>query len=369
MKKLKLAVVKSENYSDLWICDKTKNIIQIFKTTLMRCSSIGLLEHFDAEFIIVEDSHEFPCKVYLHPAADELKNIAHVKENKYNTVLPFLDETYHKDRTIHEVAHDIDTIQWDNYDIVITINACIPNRVIDQYPNVLWCYYISENEESFMQNKLGKYDVLLDQDVNNTNHTSFSIGFPYIFLTPNTLQNVHKQIFNKEENEEEKEIKEEEKSGIFVEVNNTQERPVQSPKPEFKYISERCNIPLYVHHQNIVENLNTLCNSKYFIKIYGRVIRGNGVIEAISAGTLVLLNKRLIKFNDLIPDECHVETPEDIINKIQYFENNKDKYNDMIKCQRQLLEDRYVKKPIIDLYKKYYEKCMNQTIRFYSYTF
>jgi len=362
MKKLKLAVVKSENYPDLWVCDRTKNKMDIFKTSLMRCPSIGLLDHFDTEFIIVEDSREFPCKVYLHPAADELQNIAHVKENKYNTILPFLDDTYHKDKTIHEVAHNIDTIEWANYDIVITINACIPNKKIEQYPNVLWCYYISENEESFMQNKIDNYDVLLDQDVNNTNHTSFSIGFPYIFLTPNTLKNVHKQIFNKEEEKEEKE----EKNGIFIEVNNTQERPVQSPKPEFKYISERCNIPLYVHHQNIVENLNRLCKSKYFIKIYGRVIRGNGVIEAISAGTLVLLNKKLITYNDLIPDECHVETPEDIINKIQYFENNNEKYNDMIKCQQQLLEERYVKKPIIDLYKKYYEKCMNQMISFYS---
>ena len=73
------------------------------------------------------------------------------------------------------------------------------------------------------------------------------------------------------------------------------------------------------------------------------------------------MNKKLITYNDLIPDECHVETPEDIINKIQYFENNNDKYNDMIKLQQQLLEERYVKKPIIDLYKKYYEKCMNKS--------
>jgi len=358
MKKLKLAVVKSENYPDLWVCDRTKNKIDIFKTTLMRCSPIGLIEHFDTEFIIVEDSQEFPCNVYVHNAADALKNIAHVKENKFGQVLPFLDETYHKDKTIHQVAHNIDTIAWNNYDIVITINACIPNKTIENYPNVLWCYYISENEESFLQYKLGKYDVLLDQDVNKTHNISFSIGFPYIFLTSNTLKNVHKQIFHVENVEE--------KTGIFIEVNNTQERPVQYPKPEFKYISEKCNIPLYIHHQNIVENLHRLCKSKYFIKIYGRIIRGNGVIEAISAGTLVLLNKKLITFNDMIPNECHVETPEDIIEKIQYFENNHDKYTDMIKCQQHLLEEQYVKKPIIDLYKKYYEKCINNVMTFYT---
>jgi len=40
----------------------------------------------------------------------------------------------------------------------------------------------------------------------------------------------------------------------------------------------------------------------------GRIIRGNSVIEAISANTLVLINKRKLYYNFLIPDECHIQT-------------------------------------------------------------
>ena len=62
MNKLKLAIVKSNHYQDLWVCEKSNNYFEIFKTTLMRCSPIGFLECFDTEFIIVKESMDYPCQ-------------------------------------------------------------------------------------------------------------------------------------------------------------------------------------------------------------------------------------------------------------------------------------------------------------------
>ena len=39
-------------------------------------------------------------------------------------------------------ASDID---WNLYDIVISINFSIPTNIVKKYPNILWCYLIGEN--------------------------------------------------------------------------------------------------------------------------------------------------------------------------------------------------------------------------------
>ena len=363
MNNLKIAFVKSSIYQDLWACDITSDVFKIFQTSLMRCPPIGLHELVHTDFIIVKESQEYPCQVnpncLTHAYRDNLK---FSKELKIPD-LPLLDETYHKDLSIDSISYHVDNIYWNKYNIVIIINACIPNRRISKFPSVLWCYYIGENEEFRMNYLLGKYDVLLNQDVNKQNLPHFSIGFPYTLLGPRTLENLHLfklktpalgAVMSKVSDADCNDVStRNEKRGIFIEINNTQERPVKTIPDSFQQISDHCNIPLYIHNQNIIENLKTLHSCSYFIKIYGRIIRGNSVLEAISCGTLVLINKNLVMYSDLIPNECHVETPEDIINKINYFEKNKEIYNSMLELQRKILEEKYYKEPISNLCYKY----------------
>lgn len=339
---MKIAVVKSEIHQDLWVSEITSNINTIFQTSLMRCSPIGLLEYTDTEFIIIKDTNEYPSRVYTSlPPRAEQESLKYNKDVKI-LGLPFLDNTYHKHTTITEVANYVDKINWSNYHIVITINACVPDRIIQQYPHILWCYYISENEPHFTNILLGNYDIILNQNVQQTQNHPFSIGFPYTFLGPNTLENIS--------------VSKETRQGIYMEINNTQERPVRTIHPAFQYISDICKIPINIHNQNIVENLKTLSSSKYFVKLFGRQIRGNGVLEAISAGALVLINKTLVMYSDLIPDECHIETPQDAIEKINYFEKNAHAYESMIRLQKKNLEENYAVNPLNQLYQKYKEK-------------
>ena len=60
---LKLAIVKSSVYQDLWVCEKTKDILKVFKSTMMRTPPIGISEFFDTEFIIVKDVDAYPCNI------------------------------------------------------------------------------------------------------------------------------------------------------------------------------------------------------------------------------------------------------------------------------------------------------------------
>jgi len=308
------------------------------------------MEYVNTEFIIVKDSNEYPCKEYPSVTSNQTQQtIQYNKENKYPD-LPFLDQTYHKDVSIDEISQSIDEIDWNQYTIVLTINACIPDRIIEKHPDVLWCYYVGENDPSFLTYRLGKYDVLLNQNshLKPELHT-FSISFPYTFLGPYTMETLYKSIIDIPK----------QKHGIFMEINNTQERPVKHIPESFQYISQKTNTPIHIHQQNIIENLRTLYQSKYFVKIHGRQIRGNAVVEAISCGTLVIMNKSLIMYDNLIPDQCHAETPDEVIDKIRYFEQNEAEYQTALILQKQSLEENYAKTPLQNLFQKYHEK-MNE---------
>jgi len=358
---IKIAIVKSSVYQDLWVTDITKDPFELFKTSMMRCPPIGLTEYFDTDFIIIKESNEFPCQINKNCLSENFKNNMKYSNTNKNPELPFLDETYHCYTSIDSISHNMYDIQWEQYKIVLCINTPISEEILLKYPQILWCYYVGENEDFITNNLISKYDIILNQDVTKNNLPSFSIGFPYSFVGPYTIENmIHKNLLNCE-------TEVVVKNGIFMEINNTQERPVVNIPQPFLKISYECNIPIFIHSQNILENIKRIYHSKYFVKIMGRKLRGNGILEVISAGTLLLVNKNLVIFNDVILDICHVETENDVIEKIKYFEEKEEEYKKYIHLQRKILEEFYNKKPIMNLIEKYEEKQKKQEIELLLY--
>lgn len=343
---LKVAMVKSSVYQDLWICDRSKDMTEIFKTTIMRTSPIGLLEAFNTEFLIVKDCNEYPCTVNKACLPrDWYDKMKYAKEGK--SPGGFLDETYHKHITVDSVAYDVDSVDWSQYQIVITMNGCIPERVITKYPNILWCYYIGENEECLIYNKFSCYDIVLNQDVTKPGLPPWMIGMPYSYLGPYTIPKVIKSLFPNKTSE---------KHGVFMEINNTEDRPVTTIPSIFLKIQEETSIPILIHSQNIVENISRISNAKYFVKLLGRPIRGNGILEVISAGTLVLANRGLVMLRELVLEECHVETEDDVITKIRWFESHPTEYAAAVEKQRTILYELFYKGPAEKLAMRFWEK-------------
>lgn len=59
---------------------------------------------------------------------------------------------------------DVKTIDFSKYDIVISINICVPSYIVKQYTKVLWCYLIIENN-MFCYKPYFNYDVVLNQNI------------------------------------------------------------------------------------------------------------------------------------------------------------------------------------------------------------
>ena len=141
-----------------------------------------------------------------------------------------------------------------------------------------------------------------------------------------------------------------------MEINNCTERPVVTVPWEFSQISAATGHEVVLHSQNIVENLGRLYNSKYYVKLLGRVIRGNSALEAVSSGVLVLANKNLVTHHELVLPECHIESWQDAADRIRWFDAHPAAYREAIENQRKILYELYYKGPVEKLALKYWEK-------------
>lgn len=138
------------------------------------------------------------------------------------------------------------------------------------------------------------------------------------------------------------------REGIFMEINSTTERPVTKIPPHFQPLVDK-GYTIILHKQQIDENLQAIYHSKYFLKMGGRPIRGNSVAEAISLGSLVMMNRDEVTHGELIIDECNVKTMEEAVALIDSLEQNPEEYRRLCAKQQQVLTELFFEKPLTSL--------------------
>jgi hypothetical protein len=73
------------------------------------------------------------------------------------------------------------------------------------------------------------------------------------------------------------------------------------------------------------------------------------VIEAISCGTLALLPRQDVIHHELIPEECSIETPEDLLAKVRFLDANSDDYRRLLSLQRDVVRTLCFENPVRSL--------------------
>lgn len=344
---MKIALVKQDIYQDLYVCSKDDRSgggqelsCEILKSTLMRIGPLGLIHDFNADFYIIKEQKNKECQAYKKSQEIsenlkvQLKTLPanQITADHFSFLTPLSNKS-HADFSIEPTD-----VNWSKYDIVISINVSIPTEIVKKYKATLWCYMYGE--ANFETPQYG-YDCLLTQNISGTVSSGLgTIDFPYTFLGKQTLQEIAETLFQSKI----------EKNGIFAEINNTTERPVKNcPCIESAVSKLQNNMPVYLHNQNIIENLKNLYQAKYFVKLQGRKIRGNSVIEAISAGTLVLMNPKDVIHSQLIPEEAWIHNEQELVEKINFLEQNPQAYNALLQKERFLLDLFVIKAPVESL--------------------
>ena len=85
-------------------------------------------------------------------------------------------------------------------------------------------------------------------------------------------------------------------------------------------------------------HLIEMYKAKYYLKVGGRQTRGNGAIEAISLGTVVLLSPSDIICGQVLPKEAWVFNSEEAIEKINYLNSHPEEYEKLLELERALVQ-------------------------------
>ena len=344
---MKIAFVKQDCYQDLYVSDKNASVEELLFSSQGRVGPIGLFTLLGADYYIVKEEKNKECH-FWEKTETSRQVIRNNRTLKTTTLDKLPGQEFKRPGSQYPNGHfavDLKKVNWGEYEIVICINFAFPTYITRKYSNVLWCYMIG-NANFAMDKVYYGYDVSFNQEnCGNYNRVTGVLDFPYTFVGPDCLEKIMREHLGRAAK----------KNGIYGEINTTTERPVKRI-PQFEPIKDATGQGIRVHQQLIKDNLREMYDAKYYLKVGGRITRGNGAIEAISCGTVVLMSPDDIICRQILPKDAWVMNADEAIEKIKYLDSNPDAYRKLLEEERLLLQTFIVDYPLHYLERLYREK-------------
>lgn len=323
---LKFALVKQEVYQDLYVAPAGSSApIDILASSIMRVGPIGLFTRCNCKFYIVKESFTPECQIYRRVIPSIAESLSLLKNNCAN-YLPGMEFLKPGCKTAQgEFAVDVKSVNWSDFDVVVSINVSIPSEVVANHKRTLFVYMIGEANMCSDIVRFG-YDACFTQLTRGKVSYDSVIDFPYTFLGDSCLETIMSRYLGRPSAN----------TGVYVEINSCDERPVMRTPHTFLAI-ENQGFKIRLHRQNVMENLTQVYDARYFVKIGGRQIRGNSILEAISCGTLVLLNPKDCTHRELIIPETSISNSSDALRLMRYLDGRPEVYENLLIKQRRRL--------------------------------
>ncbi len=346
MRKYKVALIKQEVLPDLYVCPNKSSISEILFSSMMRVGPLSLFSVFECDYYIVKEEYTKECQKWKEINRTPIDgSVELLRELKNKPINEIPGQEFKKPGTNlpnGKYAISVKNIPWQEYEIVISLNFSIPKKLILNHPEVLWCYMVME-PHAFTNKVYFGYDVAFNHNITGLIYNKPGvIDFPYTFLEPSELFSIMKKNLGEESRNR----------GLFIDIScskkRSEEKLVTSIPSHLKNLN-KLDLEIFLHNQEIKENLTSLYHSKYYVKLGGPKIRGNSIIEAISSNILVLANPDDIFFKVLIPDLCIVRNEHELIHKIEHFEKNPSEYLTHLEVQKILLKHFVIDAPVQSL--------------------
>ena len=317
---MKIALVKQDVFQDLYVAPNRAGPAATLFSSLFRVGPAGLFTLLDADFLIVREAPVPECRVW----EKELPWIAPAALRQLRDRPLAATDLPDKDRYNPAAAVD-----WSAYDVVISLNVAVPSAVVARHPRVLWCYLPGEAQNHLDFPRFG-YDVALNQLARGGVAAAPGVlDFPYTFLGPRCLENLMAAELARPPA----------RAGIFVEINSAIDPTALAATGH----------PLLNHRREVRANVAGLYNAKYFVKCGGRGVRGNSIVEAISAGALVLAPPTLVHHAQLIPRETWIDSPTDAAALILRLDRDPAAHARLLAVQRERVQSFIVDAPLRSL--------------------
>ena len=318
---MKIAIVKQNCYQDLYCCKHNASPRTKVLSSLSRVGSSGLFTMFNADMWIVEEEQDKECQIWTEKAITR-------------------SLTAYRKLAARHAPYTVrcTDINWGKYDVVISLEVSVPARVTCKYPQVLWCYMISEPYMKHFSGPIVKgYDARLNQSLGGKIAQKFGVvDFPYALIEPRSLLKFVEPTpapFDRE--------------GVFQEPNSAAEKVSYAPLAKFgpirRIVTKRDSPD---HIEGTIRNLS-LC--KYYVKLGGRKVRGNSILEAIACRNLVVGHQDLLIYSKLLHESLRVKNLKQAAALMESLDANKDQYVKLLTWQENQMSKFAVQRPLQSL--------------------
>lgn len=349
LRSLRICLVKQETFGDLYTQPRLRGK-ELLYSTIHRSGPIGLFgaKSFDFFILKISDSEESTVWKYLHADMDGPlpEDILAVKDkpivNGRGELITAVPQS--------QVAVSMFDVSWEQYDVIISINFSVDEKIIRDHPKQLWCYMLQEpsmrHYKQSMVQPLFSYDLFLNQKFTYqfSQRRRHEVNFPYNFMHAESFKSLQPKIDSVRE-------------GVFVEIHS-----VVNLTPGQKDALAKFGSVRFPTEERFEAVLDKMMKSKYFISLRGQhlafKIWGNSMIDAVGAGLLAFGDPREYHNLDLFTTFTSIRSVEEFMDKIKRLENDPERYKEELALQQRLLNKYCFFEPLKKLFHACHKKQM-----------
>jgi len=328
---IRLAFVKQSLYSDLYTSEAGTSAAEVVKSSLFRTGPMGLLADLNAKFLMVREDSAPEC---------------HVWEESVGSNPQTREEDLRRAREQGKRAGGMDAreISWDSFDIVISLDIGIPQSIRRKYPGVFWAYLPADPGTPTAKAARWRPPEGFDITLTHT-HRRFpvrpslgrlAVEFPYSFQSSFSWDVVWPSGAPRK--------------GVMVE---TQTFAALSPQERRKLETFG---PVRIPRGTVNEVAAGLRSSKYYLRLQGGPLTGNGQVEAIMAGAISLGNPETYVQRSLFTAATIATTFASAMEKIADWEISPQRYQRDREEQLAIAEFICFQRPARQLLARYQQK-------------
>lgn len=342
-RRLRVALVKQEIYPGLYNT-LDQDLRSLLRSSFKHSGPVALFRDCRTEFIILHHEDDTECQVWREKVLD-------CRHGGFETYLS-VPQTRLRDAQAPttQLAKSASGIDWDRFDLVVSIDVSIPTRIVTAHPQVTWAYYISEPCMSAykvsQERPLFGYDLFFNQRMYEPRflgwpYSSKSMDFPYNLQ----YSGVFEPLVPGSESAERS------RSGVFVEAHSFRAFTDQELARLDAFGPVRTVLP------STMDIMQALFQSKYFVRLGGRHLFGNQIIEAVACRCLVVGNPAEFANNILFTRRTSISRFDGLVQRLEFFENHPSAYADERSKQAKLLDYFGYYKPMTNLLRFLKPRC------------
>ena len=272
----RVALIKQALYGDLYCCVSRSPARDAVQSSLRRTGPMGFLTDLGADYWQVLEDPAPECRTWKEsPGSNPATDLKELRNHQHK--IP------HKGRHGHigspaEMSVSVDEVPWNEYDVIISLDIAVPLRIIRQHPRIFWVYFPTDPGAPTAKRSRRVPPTGYNVSLTHTHRRfpirpglgSRAIECPYSFQSSFSWS----QIWPEPDS----------RSGIMIEHQTHALLTLDQLKTLVKFG------PIRKPFGSVSEVAHSLRSSKYYLRLAGGPLSGNGQIEAIMAGCLAIGN-------------------------------------------------------------------------------